>query len=399
MTRGAKRRQRIAEALRAADLDALLCALPTNVLLLSGYWPVVGSALALATRDGRVAVLAPEDERELAERGWAEVRTFQPGSLQHLTPLVDAVREPLADLARSLGIDRGRVGYEGGDLDEPASYASVNVYGAAIVPLLQQALPRATLASAADVITQLRGALTADELGQVRSACAVAARAFEQGARGLRAGLRESEAAALFETPMSALGLAHAGVARAGGFVYCMSGPNSALAGAAYARTRSRQLQDGDLVLVHCNSYVDGYWTDITRTYCLGAPTQRQREMHEAIFAARRAALAAIRPGVRAAEVDAAARGVMEQRGFGAEFTHATGHGVGFSAINGKAKPCLHPASDDVLDVGMVFNIEPAIYIKGYGGARHCDVVTVGEQGAEVLTPFQEEIEQLIVGG
>src|SRR5579883_2615595 len=111
MTRGAERRQRIAEALRAADLDALLCALPTNVLLLSGYWPVVGSALALATRDGRVAVLAPEDERELAERGWAEVRTFQPGSLQHLTPLVDAVREPLADLAGSLGIDAGRLGY------------------------------------------------------------------------------------------------------------------------------------------------------------------------------------------------------------------------------------------------------------------------------------------------
>ena len=399
MTRGAERIERIAAALQEANLDALICALPTNVLLLSGYWPVVGSALAIATRDGRVGVLAPEDERELAERGWAqETRTFQPGSLEHLTPLLEAVRDPLAELAHSLGVGDGRLGYEDGDLDEPASYASLNVYGAALVPLLQQALPQATLAAAADLITRLRGALTADELEQVRAACAVAETAFEQGARGLRAGLRESEAAALFETPMSVEGLAREGVARAGGFVYCMSGPNSALAGAAYARTRSRALQHGDLVLLHCNSYIDGYWTDITRTYCLGAPNERQRELHAAIFAARAAALAAIRPGVRAAEADAAARGVLTERGFGAEFTHATGHGVGFSAINGNARPRLHPASHDVLEIGMVFNVEPAIYIKGYGGVRHCDVVTVGAHGAEVLTPFQADIEHLTIG-
>ncbi len=176
-----------------------------------------------------------------------------------------------------------------------------------------------------------------------------------------------------------------------------MSGEHSALAGGAYARTRDRALRGGDLVLIHCNSYVDGYWTDITRTYMLGAPSPRQREIHEAIFAARAAALAAIRPGARAADVDAAARGVLTERGFGPYFTHPTGHNVGFSAISAESPPRLAEGSADVLEPGMVFNVEPAVYLMDYGGVRHCDVVTVTKGGAEVLTPFQATVEELTV--
>src|SRR6185312_988444 len=80
--RDEERVTRIQDALKGARLDAVVCALPENVLLLSGYWPVVGNALAIATREGRVAVIAPEDERDLAEAGWADdIRTFQPAPL------------------------------------------------------------------------------------------------------------------------------------------------------------------------------------------------------------------------------------------------------------------------------------------------------------------------------
>jgi Xaa-Pro dipeptidase len=119
--------------------------------------------------------------------------------------------------------------------------------------------------------------------------------------------------------------------------------------------------------------------------------------MYEAIFAARSAALAEVRPGVRAAEVDGAARTVLEERGFGQYFTHGIGHNVGFSVISTDFPPRLHPASPDRLALGMTFNIEPAIYIEGYGGIRHCDVVTVREDGAEVLTPFLSSMEQLLI--
>jgi Xaa-Pro aminopeptidase len=119
--------------------------------------------------------------------------------------------------------------------------------------------------------------------------------------------------------------------------------------------------------------------------------------MYEAVFAARDAALAAIAPGARAADVDAAARGVIASRGFGALFKHSTGHGVGFSAIDASAQPRLHPASPDVLLEGMVCNVEPAIYINGFGGLRHCDVVAVTDSGCEVLTPFQAELAELVI--
>jgi len=192
-------------------------------------------------------------------------------------------------------------------------------------------------------------------------------------------------------------GLAQPGIARAAGFVWCMSGPNSALAGAAYARTRDRELGAGDLVLVHCNSYLDGYWTDITRTYSLGKPDARRRAMYDAVLAARQAALRSIRPGVAAADVDRAARNVLDRRGYGPYFTHGIGHNVGFSVISAEYPPRLHPASPDRLEIGMTFNIEPSIYIKGYGGIRHCDVVTVRDDGPELLTPFQSDIAGLVI--
>lgn len=131
----------------------------------------------------------------------------------------------------------------------------------------------------------------------------------------------------------------------------------------------------------------------------MGEPDTRQQQMFDAVSAARQEALSAIRPGVKAADVDAAARDILKTRGFGPHFKHSTGHGVGFSAIDANAKPRLHPKSEDVLEVGMVFNVEPAIYFDGYGGMRHCDMVLVTDSGAEVLTAFQCSMDDLTVSG
>jgi Xaa-Pro aminopeptidase len=176
-----------------------------------------------------------------------------------------------------------------------------------------------------------------------------------------------------------------------------MSGENSAKAHAAYARTRARQLRSGDLVMMHCNSCVQGFWTDITRAFHLGEPDERVVKMYEAVAEASQAALAEIRPGARASEVDRAAREVLSGKGFGKAFKHQTGHGVGFAAISADARPRLHPKSPDVLESGMVFNVEPAIYIDGFGGIRQCDLVVVNENGAEVLTDFQRDWRELIL--
>ena len=91
---------------------------------------------------------------------------------------------------------------------------------------------------------------------------------------------------------------------------------------------------------------------------------------------------------------------MIRRHGFGDDaFPHGTGHGVGFAAIDHTARPRLHPAADDVLQPGMVFNVEPAIYLEGYGGLRHCDMVVVTPSGAEVLTPFQTAAGELRTRG
>ena len=140
--------------------------------------------------------------------------------------------------------------------------------------------------------------------------------------------------------------------------------------------------------MIHANTVGDGYWTDITRTWVVGSPNEQQHHMYDAIGKARQAALDAIAPGVPAKMVDAAARSVLADRGFGAAFKHATGHGVGFTGADAHALPRVHPESSDILEAGMTFNIEPAIYLEKIGGMRHCDVVACTDNGVEVLTDF-----------
>lgn len=385
------RRALVQEQLRKADLDALVCGLPANVLLLSGYWPVVGTSLAIVVRDGRTVLLVPEDEKELAEHGGAdEIHTYQPGPLDSLPALIDAQSPPLTALARKLSLQRKRLGYEHGGWYEASSYAAMHLYRSSMSEMLERAFDHPHLIDADKQLTQLRSIKTPQELERIRLACRIAAEAFEQGRGQMQVGMKETEVAERFRAPLSIHGVGRDGVQRAGGFAFCMSGPNSAKASGAFARSQARQLAKQDLVLLHCNSYADGYWVDVTRTYCLGEPDKNQQGLYDAIAEAHRSARDAIRPGAQASDVDRAARTVLEKHGLAKAFKHSTGHGIGFSAINHLALPRLHPQSPDVLETGMVFNVEPAVYLEGYGGIRHCNMVALTAHGVEQLTPFQE---------
>jgi Xaa-Pro aminopeptidase len=400
MARNPDRSRIISQALVNAGFDAVVCARPANVLMLSDYCPVVGTAVAVATVDGRLAVVAPEDERELASGSGADfVRTFEPATLAALARPGDALQTPLVEAVRDLGIQFGRIARESGSLSEPAHYAAVHLYGAELRKALAAALPAATVAPADGLLERLRRVKTAAEVERIRVACDVAADAYSVGRAQLRPGMTEAEAAACFRTPLFTSRPEMLDAVRGDGFAYCMSGPNAYAAYAAYQRSRGRRLMADDLVLVHCNSYVGGYWTDITRTFHLGQPDERAKLMYEAVFAARDAALATTRPGVPAAEVDRAARNVMRRFGLGDNFLHSTGHGVGFTAIDHNAPPRLHPASPDVLEPGMVLNVEPGAYVEGYGGLRHCDMIEITGSGCELLTPFLTRPEELVVPG
>jgi len=124
-----ERRDRIRSALRENNWDLIVCALPKNVLLLSGYWPVVGAGMAVASAEGRISLIVPEDEKDLAKRGWAnEIWTFEPSSANELTSTAKAIQSPLRKLAASFSAQPVRVGFEAHETSEPASYAAMHLY-------------------------------------------------------------------------------------------------------------------------------------------------------------------------------------------------------------------------------------------------------------------------------
>jgi Xaa-Pro aminopeptidase len=164
------------------------------------------------------------------------------------------------------------------------------------------------------------------------------------------------------------------------------SGPTSAF---PHARPGDRRLAPGDLVMLDFGGVYDGYCVDLTRTVSLGPADSGQKRLHDAVARAHSAALAATRPGVRASEVDAAARDTLTRLGLGEAFGHSTGHGLGLEVHEEPRiakRRADAPDQDLILKPGMVFTVEPGAYVPGTGGVRIEDDVLVTESGCEVLT-------------
>jgi Xaa-Pro dipeptidase len=381
----------VREALERTNWDLLVCALPSNVLLLSGYWPGLGHSLAAVDRSGRIFLVVPEDEADLAERSWAdEIATYQPISLERVTTPEENLQDAFADIRRTSGIKADRIGFEQADLIEPSVYTP-HLFRGNAARIIRRCFPAATLAPADEMLAELRTTKTPGEIAHIRQACRIAEQGFLQGSRVLRAGLNEAQTAAAFRVPLSSCVSSAAGTQRCDGFVYCASGQNTARAHGPYGRSRVKSIEAGDTVICRCHCYSDGYWADVARTYHIGPLQTMLRRMFDAVLASRDEALKAIRPGARGADVHNAARGVLERHGFGAACPHPTGHGAGFGAADYSERPRLHPQSEDVLTPGMVVKLEPGIYVDGVGGVRHADMVAVGEDGPEVLTPLHWE--------
>jgi len=167
------------------------------------------------------------------------------------------------------------------------------------------------------------------------------------------------------------------------------SGPRSAL---PHAQPGERPLREGDLLLVDFGARIEGYCSDMTRTFVLGAATTWQVEIHGIVSRAVENAIAATEAGVMAKDVDRAARGVIVEAGFGDRFGHGTGHGIGLEVHE---RPSVNERSRDTLESGNVVTIEPAVYLPGRGGVRLEEVVVATEGGRSVLTRFPLGLREL----
>ena len=202
---------------------------------------------------------------------------------------------------------------------------------------------------------------------------------------GVGAGLSERQVAGVLESAMR-----DAGYERLAFDTIVASGPHSAF---PHYRAGDRILARGDLLLLDFGGVLDGYCCDLARTVSIGPPSSEARRLYDAVHAAQQAALAAVRPGAATSSVDAAARGVLQERGLGDAFGHGTGHGLGLDIHEEPRITWQRPDVPSIaLEPGMVFTVEPGAYLPGFGGVRIEDDVLVTDTGCDVLTTVPRDL-------
>ena len=234
-------------------------------------------------------------------------------------------------------------------------------------------------------VEQQRQVKDADEIARIDAAQQITDAAFTHLVDSvLKAGASEREVALELEFFMRRAG--SEGVAFD---PIAASGPNSAK---PHSTPSERPLAKGDFVVLDFGARVGGYCADMTRTVVIGRASDRHREIYDAVLAANAAGTAAVRPGRRGSEIDAVARALIAERGFGENFGHGLGHGVGLEIHE---LPGVGPRSEPEVELGAVITIEPGIYVPGFGGVRIEDLVVVGEAGARVLTRSTKDLLEL----
>jgi Xaa-Pro aminopeptidase len=312
-------------------------------------------------------------------------------------PTVVVPRLELASLKESAVADLGLAVRDWVDGDDPYQLVAEALTGSAGAPAataVTDSMPALHLLPLAEVLgvlpvlatgvlRGLRMVKDAAEVDALRKAGAAIDRVHARVPDFLVPGRTEADVAADIAEAIVAEG--HSEVA----FVIVGSGPHGADPHHSYS---DRELRVGDIVVVDIGgAYEPGYNSDSTRTYSMGEPNAEVAQQYSVLQRAQRAAVEAVRPGVTAEEVDAAARGVLADAGLAEYFVHRTGHGIGLSVHE---EPYIVAGNDLPLEAGMAFSVEPGIYFPGQWGARIEDIVVVGEDGA---LPVNHRPHELIV--
>ncbi len=224
-----------------------------------------------------------------------------------------------------------------------------------------------------DLVERLRSVKDASEIAAIENAFAAAQDAYREALAGISPGISEKEAAGILELEMRRRG----GEATAFETIVA-SGPRSSL---PHGTASDREISDRDLVLIDFGIRLDSYHSDLTRIHFM--PRAARPEIYAVVDEARRAAIEAVRPGVAARQIDAAARRVIEKAGYGERFGHGTGHGLGLEVHE---LPRVSRLSEEEIRPGMVFTVEPGIYLPGRYGVRIEDAVVVTEKGCRLLS-------------
>lgn len=357
-----KRRGGLRALLRRHRIDALLVTGVANVHYLTGF--TGDDSYLVVTLDDAVLVTDPRFTTQLEEE-CPDLRLVvrEPG--QKIAPTT-------AELLLKLGVER--VAFE----EDVLSVATLRQLG--------EGAAGVQFAPHGGMVEALRAVKDRDEIEAIRHAARLARRAFDVVRAAWTPDATEEEIARDLEyhaRRFGGKGLSFPAIVAAG--------PRSAL---PHARPTSERVGDHDFTLIDWGVFAPLYASDLTRVLFTAPPSKKAERLYGVVLEAQRAAIDAIRPGVKGEAVDAAARDVITKAGYGKEFGHGLGHGIGLEVHEG---PRLTRKADAELRPGMVVTVEPGIYLPGWGGFRIEDDVLVTKTGAEVLSDVPKSIEACLV--
>ncbi len=339
-------------------LDALVVTTPTNVRYLSGFTGSSGTLIVSGSRsflvtDGRYGEQAPQ---ELKASG-VDSEVIIGSSMDTL----------VAETISAIGARR--VGLEASSLSWGRQRK------------LAELLEGVELSATEGLVESVREIKDAGEIDRIRSAAHIVDQAFAEIRPIIVDGTTERQVAAELDAAMRRRGASDRSFE-----TIVASGRRGAL---PHARPSDEPICEGDLVIIDCGAIVDGYCSDMTRTVPVGDIDSALRDILEVVIAAHDAGVGAVAAGVDAARVDAAARAVIAEAGWGDRFIHGTGHGVGLDIHE---SPRIAATSDATLAAGHVITVEPGVYLPEVGGARFEDTLAVTKRGSVSLTLTPQDL-------
>lgn len=353
----------ITSALEAEHLDALLLTGEANRFYASGFFTPGADATALVTRKDAVFFT---DARYTE----AAQRHLDGAELQEVGPGKDLMNQ-LKELIFLKGIRR--LGFEDAAMTVRSFRRLEKALGEGKAPC--EPVP------ASEAILKLRQTKDPQELAAMEAAQGIAERALEDILREIRPGVTEKEIAARLQYLMLRYGASDMSFDP-----IVVSGPNGSL---PHGVPSKKEIQAGEFVTMDFGCIVGGYCSDMTRTVAVGSVTEEMERVYKTVLAAQEAGIAAARAGVPGKAVDAAARDVIQEAGYGEYFTHSFGHGVG---VEIHEAPNAAASNETPLPAGAVISAEPGIYIPGRLGVRIEDVILITPEGRRNLTKAPKDL-------
>ncbi len=379
------RRESATAGMQAAGLDALCVFYPARVAYLTGFHhiPTERPIALLIGSSGQSSLVVPAVEKEHAESSTTvdQVRVYfeYPGAEHPMETVEEVLIEMNARPGRTGADHDGYVPYWGYRGPRLSDFTGVEPLDSELI------------------VESLRRVKSSAELDCIQLSCDWAARAHRRMQSAITTGKTEMECyvpaaeETLFEMVREMPGWRPRGADRTGLTAMFVGGRSTAM---PHGFVKGHGVQTGDVLVSGASANIDGYLSELERTMVVGEPSREQVRAFDAMLALQARAIEVMAPGVPAGEVELATVRLAEELGVSENLRHHVGHSIG---LEGHEAPFLDRGDDAVLEPGMVFTVEPGVYVKELGGFRHSDTVVITPDGCRVMTDYPRELKDLVV--